>query len=94
MTITQIYVLRAQPGAADALVCTLRDLAALVAPLPGCDCVEIAADASAADTYAFIERWQSEEDRLAGGAALGKEAFKPLSQHLAAPPEALRLRSL
>lgn len=87
MTVLRHYKMTARDGEADALRAALRHLAGQVRPLEGCERVELFVDPRDARTFVFIEHWRSMADHKAGGAALGKEAFNPVSAVLESMPE-------
>ncbi|ATE67042.1 putative quinol monooxygenase [Rhizorhabdus dicambivorans] len=87
MTVLRHYRMQAAAGRGDELKAVLTDLAGLVAPLAGCEKVELFADPADPATFIFVEHWASVDDHKAAGAALGKEAFAPVMAVLAGPPE-------
>ena len=91
MSFVRHYLMTARVGEAATLQAALESLSAKVAPLPGCDGVELYRDSDKSERFHFLERWQSVEQHKEGGKALGKEAFAPIMAVLAGPPEAASL---
>lgn len=94
MTILRHYRMQAAEGRGGELKAALTGLAAKVAPLAGCEKVELFADPNDAGTFVFVEHWAGIEDHKAAGAALGKEAFAPVMAVLAEPPEGRYLEAV
>ena len=85
------YVMTAKDGESEALRTALTELAGKVAPLDGCDAIELYRDADTPERFHFLERWQSLNAHKEGGKALGKEVFAPVTAALASSPEASSL---
>jgi quinol monooxygenase YgiN len=94
MTVLRHYKMQAAEGRGDELRGALVHLAAQVTPLSGCEKVELFADPRDADTFIFIEHWDSIDSHKAAGAALGKEAFAPVMAALAGAPEGRYLEAV
>jgi heme oxygenase (mycobilin-producing) len=88
MTMIQIYQLIAKDGEEATLRQALQDLAGKVAPLPGCEGVEIMHDSKKPVRFIFTERWVDAAAQKHGGAALGKDAFTAVMAPLDGPPSA------
>jgi quinol monooxygenase YgiN len=94
MTILRHYSMRAAAGESTELEAALVALAARIRAQPGCEKVEIFADAADGDRYLFLEHWRSPADRDAAGAQLGKQAFAAVAATLAGAPEAHDLSAI
>lgn len=94
MTLLRHYRMQAAEGRSDDLKAALTALAGQVAPLAGCEKVEMFADPDDASIIIFIEYWRGIDDHKAAGAALGKAAFGPVMAALASPPQGCYLEPL
>ncbi len=87
MTVARHYVMHAKEGSDAALERALRDLAAAVRPLPGCEGVEMLRDLGNERRFVFIERWADVDAHKAAGPMLDKRIFEPMMAALDGPPE-------
>ena len=94
MTVLRHYVMVAAEGREAAMAEALRELAGKVAPLEGCEGVEVLQDPRQPTHFVFIERWASIEAHKSGGRLLGKEALDPVLAAIAQPPEGRYLEPL
>lgn len=86
MTILRLYQLEAPSGAAEALEAALQQLAGQIGALPGCASVKLMCDREAAETFLFLEEWESRAACAEGSRLLDKAAFKPMMAAIGASP--------
>lgn len=87
MTVARHYVMHAAAGKDASLETALRNLAAAVRPLPGCEGVEMMRDIGNELRFVFIEKWASVEAHKDAGPLLPKAVMAPLGDLLDGPPE-------
>jgi quinol monooxygenase YgiN len=93
MSLVRIYQLTAAAGQRDALFSALADLAAAVAEVPGSNGSETLEANDSPGTFAFIERWASDEDHANSGAILPKSLFGAIMQSIEGKPTLTAYRS-
>jgi quinol monooxygenase YgiN len=86
MTTLRLYQLEASSGASDALEAALQQLAGQIGALPGCASVKLMCDREAAETFLFLEKWESKAACAEGSKLLDKAAFKPVMAAIGVPP--------
>nr|WP_235538725.1 antibiotic biosynthesis monooxygenase family protein [Sphingomonas sp. Root710] len=86
--------MQAAEGRDAELKAALLTLAGQVAPLDGCEGVELMIDVQDPHLCMFVEHWASIDHHKAAGAALGKQAFAPVMALLAGPPEGCYLEQV
>lgn len=87
MNVARHYVMIAKIGCERLLAAEIKALAAKIRPLPGCLGVECFRDAVEPAHFIFLERWEDMDAQRAAGALLGREAFAPIMESLAARPD-------
>ena len=87
MSVLRHYKMTARDGEGPALGQALKALGAGVAPLQGCEGVELYADTKVPEVWIFIERWRSIEAHKAAGGLLDKALLAPVTAALSGPPE-------
>jgi quinol monooxygenase YgiN len=90
----KLYSMKAKSGHEKLLASALRELAARIRSIAGCERVEILQGLESPGDFFFVEHWTSLELQKAGGRQLGKDAFKAVLDALAAPPAAQTLQSI
>lgn len=86
MTFLKQYLLTAADGKRPALEAALRDLAAKVAALDGCEGIDILQDREDPARFLFTERWSSQGAQEEGGRHLGRQAFAPVMDAVGEAP--------
>jgi quinol monooxygenase YgiN len=94
MSLVRVYQLTAAQGRRDALLAALADLAAALANVPGSAGTETLETVESPGTFAFIERWASEEDHTNSGAVLPKALFGSIMQAIEGKPGLVAYRPL
>ena len=87
MTVARHYLMHASEGNDAALESALRALADAVAPLPGCEGVELLRDLGNERRFIFIEKWADVGAHKAAGPLLDKSLFAPMMAALDGPPD-------
>ncbi len=94
MSLVRIYQLTAAAGQRETLQAALADLGAALATVPGSSGSETLEATDSPGTFAFIERWASDEDHANSGAALPKALFGAIMQSIEGKPGLVAYRPL
>lgn len=86
LSVTCLYDLTAKPELRDAMEQALIALQRAIRACEGCLGADLFVDTSDDTLFVFIEHWQTQDDRNASGAALGKGIFGPIIDAAAVPP--------
>ena len=88
------YSMKAKPGHESLLASALRELAARIRPIAGCERVEILQGLESSADFFFVEHWTSAEMQQASGRQLGRDPFKAVLDALASPPVVQTLQAI
>jgi quinol monooxygenase YgiN len=91
MTMARLYKMTAADGKEETLLAALQDLKKVVAPLGGCQGIDIMRDRKQPGVFLFLERWQSAEIYKEAAGHLSKDTLGPVMAVLGPPPEASSL---
>lgn len=94
MPIVRHYILEASPGSDETLYHALRNLAATVRDLPGCERVDILRDCDEPCRYLFCEQWASSQALEDCADLLPKATFAPVMEAVCTPPKRFALSLL